>query len=155
MIPDASHIHRATPADLPDLITMIHALSAFQKDTATITLDQLRDAAFGTRPTFEILIAKRDGVAIGYAGLIRTFVIHSAQTRMDIHHLFVKPDSQRTGVACALIAAARDHAHTLGATRLTIGTDPDSATSVATYRAMGNLKEITGLGPRFWVGLDD
>jgi hypothetical protein len=55
-------------------------------------------------------------------------------------------------VRTALITAVKHHANTLGVSRLTIGTDPDNA--IAAYRAMPDLEEITGFGPRFWVKSD-
>ncbi len=143
----------ATPDDLPAILDMVRALSAFHGETAQATQAQLHDIFFGPRPMATAMIAKSNGVAIGYAGLTPTMVIHDANIRVDIHHLFVHENHRKSGIGTALIAAARDHAVSRGATRVTIGTDPSNATSIATYRAMDNLEEITGTGPRFRVDL--
>jgi GNAT superfamily N-acetyltransferase len=144
----------AAAPDLPDILAMIHALSAFHGDTAQVTQAQLQHAFFGPAPVATALIAKLNGTAIGYAGLIPTLVLHSGETRLDIHHLFVAQDHRGRGVGTALIKAVKHHANTLGVSRLSIGTDPDNATTIAAYRAMPDLEEITSFGPRFWVKSD-
>ena len=144
----------ATTPDLPDILAMIRALSAFHGDSAQVTQTQLHNAFFGPAPVATAFIAKLNGTAIGYAGLIPTLVLHSGETRLDIHHLFVAQDHRSRGVRTALITAVKHHANTLGVSRLTIGTDPDNATAIAAYRAMPDLEEITGFGPRFWVKSD-
>jgi GNAT superfamily N-acetyltransferase len=99
------------------------------------------------------LIAKLEGEPVGYAGLTPTMVLHEGKIRIDIHHLYVKERARSKGVGKALIEAATAHAKATGATRLTIGTDPNNATAIAAYRAMPILEEITGGGPRFRVDL--
>jgi GNAT superfamily N-acetyltransferase len=144
----------AAAPDLPDILAMIRALPAFHGDTAQVTQAQLQHAFFGPAPVATALIAKLNGTAIGYAGLIPTLVLHSGETRLDIHHLFVAQDHRGRGVGTALIKAVKHHANTLGVSRLSIGTDPDNATAIAAYRAMPDLEEITSFGPRFWVKSD-
>lgn len=143
----------ATPADLPDILAMIQALSAFHGDVAAVTLAQLDDIFFGAAPVGTALIATSGGKAVGYAGLTPTMVLHEAKTRIDIHHLFVIDAHRGTGIGTALIAAAKRYARDAGATRLTIGTDPSNETAIAAYRAMPELTEITGTGPRFTINL--
>jgi GNAT superfamily N-acetyltransferase len=144
----------AAAPDLPDILAMIRALPAFHGDTAQVTKAQLHHAFFGPVPVATALIAKLNGTAIGYAGLIPTVVLHGGETRLDIHHLFVVQDHRGRGVGTALIKAIKHHANTLGVSRLSIGTDPDNATAIAAYRAMPDLEEINGFGPRFWVKSD-
>jgi hypothetical protein len=62
----------AAAPDLPDILAMIRALSAFHGDTAQVTKAQLHHAFFGPVPVATALIAKLNGTAIGYAGLIPT-----------------------------------------------------------------------------------
>jgi GNAT superfamily N-acetyltransferase len=146
-------ITHATPADLPDILEMVQGLSAFHGDTADVTLGQLREIFFGTAPMGTALIAKQDGVAIGYAGLTPTMILHRGRVRIDIHHLFITEGHRATGIGSALIAKAKTIALAQNAERLTIGTDPDNAVSIAAYRAMPALTEISGMGPRFIVDL--
>jgi GNAT superfamily N-acetyltransferase len=104
----------ATTPDLPDILAMIRALSAFHGDSAQVSQTQLHHAFFGPAPVATAFIAKLNGTAIGYAGLIPTLVLHSGETRLDIHHLFVAQDHRSRGVRTALITAVKHHANTLG-----------------------------------------
>lgn len=143
----------ARTADLPDILSMIRALCAFHGDEAKVDLATLQDIFFGSAPRATALIARNAEQPLGYAGLIPTTVLHEGATRLDIHHLYVSETQRGKGIGTALIAAARDHAMKIGATRLTIGTDPDNASAIAAYRAMPALEEITGTGPRFRIDL--
>lgn len=144
----------ATPNDLPAILEMVRALSAFHGDEAAVTFAQLDDMFFGPAPMATALIAKQNDTPVGYAGLTPTMVIHDGKIRIDIHHLFIHEGHRAQGIGKALIAAAKAHAQTLGATRLTIGTAPDNAESIAAYTAMPELTEMTGGGPRFKVNLE-
>lgn len=143
----------ATAEDLPDIHAMICALSDFHGDTATITTDLLSDAFFGPCPSATALVATQGGEPVGYAGLTWNLVLHSSCVRIDIHHLFVHKDHRGKGIGTALIAQAKTIAIARKAVRLTIGTAPDNAISIAAYHAMPALTEITGKGPRFSVDL--
>lgn len=145
----------ATPADLPAVHAMIAALSIFHGDTAQVTMDELQTILFGPTPLAIALIAKSDGAAIGYAGLTSTIVLHQGKLRIDIHHLFVDEAYRAKGVGTALIAAATSYAKGQNTAGMTIGTDPDNAVSIAAYRAMPMLTEMSGFGPRFSVDLTD
>lgn len=147
-------ITRATPNDLPALLKMIRALSAFHGDVAQVTLAQLNDIFFAPHSVATALIAKSNDIAVGYAGLTPTTVIHTGDIRLDIHHLIVCDTHRGQGIGTALIKAAKTHAQETGATRLTIGTDISNATAIAAYRSMPILEEITGTGPRFRVDLN-
>lgn len=144
----------ARPTDLPDIHKMVRALSAFHNERAGVTFEQLQDKFFAPCPMATALLARQDGRAVGYAGLTPTMVIHDGKIRIDIHHLFVHEGHRSKGIGTALIKAAKAHALSRVATRLTIGTDPNNATAIAAYRAMPQLEEITGSGPRFRVTLD-
>lgn len=143
----------ARPSDLIDIQKMIRALSAFHGDAAAVTLAQLQDIFFGAAPTATALIAKSNGTHVGYAGLTSTTVLHEGTIRLDIHHLFVHERHRAKGIGTALIKASTAYAQSIGATRLTIGTDPNNATAIAAYHAIDFLEEITGTGPRFRVDL--
>ncbi|SLN23364.1 GNAT family N-acetyltransferase [Pseudooctadecabacter jejudonensis] len=151
-LPDLT-VRCAKPSDLPDILSMIKALSAFHGDTASVTLSALQEIFFGPADQGHALIACQHGTPLGYAGLTPTTVLHEGKIRLDIHHLYVSEPARSQGVGTALIAAAKRHAIASGATRLTIGTDPGNATAIAAYRAMPALSEITGAGPRFAINL--
>ena len=146
-------IDLATPQDLPAIYEMICALSAFHGDEAQVTLAQLDDIFFGPAPMGIALIAKHRNTPVGYTGLTQTMVLHDGKIRLDIHHLFVEETHRANGIGKALIAAAKTYALKTCATRLTIGTSPDNHSAINAYRAMSELKEISGAGPRFQIDL--
>ena len=148
-----SDIRKATPADLYDIHTMVQGLSAFHGDTAKVSADQLHDIFFGPAPKGTAFIAMKGDVAVGYAGVTSMTVLHTADIRLDIQHLFVHEGHRGIGIGTALILAAQAHATSVGAVRLTIGTDASNATAIATYRALAFLSEITDTGPRFAIDL--
>ena len=143
----------ATRADLPAIYDMICALSAFHGDEAQVSLTQLEGIFFGPAPMGIALIAKRNGTPVGYAGLTSTMALHDGDIRLDIQHLFVSETQRGAGIGKALIAAAKTYALETRAARLTIGKDPNNETAIATYRAMPELFEIMGTGPRFIIDL--
>jgi GNAT superfamily N-acetyltransferase len=148
------HVSLAAPDHMPDILTMIRALSAFHGDDATISPHQAYDAFFGPHPQATALIAKDGDAIVGYAGLTSALTLHTGFPRIDVHHLFVVEEWRAKGVGKALIAKARDIAIERKAQGLTIGTDPNNKVSQAAYRGMG-LKEFNGTGPRFWIELGD
>ncbi len=143
-------IFPARPADLPDILRLIRALSAFHGDTAEVTLEQLQSFYFDPAAPASALLARDQDDVIGYAGLLPHIRLHSGGKTIDIQHLYVVETHRGRGVGRALIAAARAQAEAMGCFRLTIGTDPNNAAAQAAYRAMG-WDEITGGGPRFQV----
>lgn len=146
-------VRLATPHDLPAILEMIRGLSLYHGETAQVTPDQLQRIFFGTAPMGTALIATDGETPLGYAGLTPTMVLHEAKIRIDIHHLFVHEPHRSQGIGTALIQAAKAHAQAIGANRLTIGTDPENTKTIATYRAMDLLEEITGSGSRFTIKL--
>lgn len=150
------HSFKIEPAQrhhIPDLHHMIHALSAFHGDIAAAKLEDVQRIFFGKPPTATALVALQDNAVIGYAGLTETMVIHEAAPWIDIHHLFVDEKHRNSGVGTALIKAAKSHALSRGAARLTIGTDPRNASAIAAYRKVPILREKKPGGPRFRVDL--
>jgi hypothetical protein len=93
----------------------------------------LQHAFFGPATVAPAFIDKLNGTAIVYARLIPTLASESGETRLGIHHLFVWQDHR--DASTVLITAVKHHANAFGVSRLTIGTDPDNATTIAAYRA--------------------
>jgi GNAT superfamily N-acetyltransferase len=109
----------ATRHDLPAIHDMVRALSAFHGEVAAVTYPELEKMFFGAATMAKALITKQNGAPVGYAGLTPTMVIHDGRLRIDIHHLFIHDGHRAKGIGTALIAAAKDFAISVGATRLT------------------------------------
>lgn len=62
----------------------------------------------------------------------------------QLRDLFVVPGARRQGAAAALVSAVRDAAHTAGATRLSLVTEPDNEAALTLYRGLG-FRPVEGL----------
>ena len=58
------HIRLATEADIPDILTLIHALAVYEREPDAVQIGEaeLRRDGFGPQPLFECLIADDAGV---------------------------------------------------------------------------------------------
>ena len=57
------HIRLATEADIPDILTLIHALAVYEREPDAVQIGEaeLRRDGFGPQPLFECLIADDAG----------------------------------------------------------------------------------------------
>ena len=138
--------------DLPDRLDMIRGLAAHHGDTATLTAEGVRAQVLGPRAWMPTLIARREGVPLGYATLHRIGQLQYWVRGMELHHLFVAEPARGTGVGRALVAAARTRARRAGAGYLSVGTDAQNSAAQAFYQAVG-FAPRPDRGPRYSVRL--
>lgn len=81
-----------------------------------------------------ILIADDD---TGFTQLYPCFSSVRMQPTIILNDLFVVPDARGRGVGHALLAAACDHARTVGAARMTLSTAVDNSAAHALYIRAG------------------
>jgi GNAT superfamily N-acetyltransferase len=95
----------ATPADVPELLRLIHALAVYEKleHMAVGTPAQLRDALFGPRPACSALIAERGGRAVGFALFFTTFSTFLCKPGLYLEDLFVEPEHRGAGIGKAIL----------------------------------------------------
>ncbi|MGJ8545949.1 MAG: GNAT family N-acetyltransferase [Sulfitobacter sp.] len=142
----------ATPADLPAVQPLIHALAAFHGDTPSVTLDQLHRDTQTPRPWITLLLAHEGNTLLGYAALTPLAQLHYGLRGMDMHHLFVSQNARGKGAGRCLIDASLAHARQNACHYLTVGTHPDNAAAAALYRAAG-FDPLPPPGPRFRMKL--
>jgi RimJ/RimL family protein N-acetyltransferase len=83
-------------------------------------------------PERRLLVATEDGVPVGQLRLDRV-----QEDTVEVH-IALAPAARGHGLAAGLIAlAARDHAHTLGATRVLAHVKPDNEPSKRSFRRAG------------------
>lgn len=124
-------IRPITPADIPTLLTMLHALVAEDQGTVASTTETLTQAAFGPVPLIHGLIAP-DGMALYYPD----YSTHRGEPGLYIQDLYVSPGARGTGLARALVAATLQH-QTWGATYITLGVSPANPAAMRFYRKTG------------------
>ena len=130
--------------DLPEVLSMIHALAAHHGDAPVTTLEDLRRDALGMHPWLQVLVAP----GLGYAALCPLAQLQFGVRGMDMHHLFVVETARGSGVGRALIDASIAHAKAQECRYLTVGTHPDNRAAQAVYRAAG-FEDLPVSGARF------
>jgi aminoglycoside 3-N-acetyltransferase I len=77
-----------------------------------------------------------DGDPVGFVSGVETSHPDKG-TEMFLYELSVEPDHRNRGVGTALVGALADLARTRGCYGMWVGTEPDNAAALATYRAAG------------------
>ena len=111
-------IRHATPEDLPALLLMARHLAA-HLDKAPRDAETLHRDAF-ILPGTRVLIARQDGVAIGYLLMRLTRDPIAWRMGYEITELFVTPAHRHRGIGRRLIGAARLLAEAEGRATLAI-----------------------------------
>ncbi|MDN5764238.1 MAG: GNAT family N-acetyltransferase [Humibacillus sp.] len=103
-------IRDARRDDLPDLIRLVQALAAYEKDpaSAVATTDQFDHALFPTTgsPAASCLVvehADRPGHVVAMALWFATFSTWTGQQGMWLEDLFVEPEQRGSGIGRALL----------------------------------------------------
>lgn len=111
-------IQPAAPADVPELLQLIHGLAEYEKLTHLVECDEgrLSQSLFGVRPYAEALIARLEGhaIAAGFALYFHNFSTFLGKPGIWLEDLYVRPELRSGGVgrrllrAVAEVAVARD-----------------------------------------------
>ncbi|HJR74476.1 MAG TPA: GNAT family N-acetyltransferase [Luteimonas sp.] len=84
-----------------------------------------------------VLLAERDGAAVGFAQLYPMFTSVGTARTWILNDLYVDADARRGGVARALLDAAAEFARGDGARSIVLETTRDNAPARALYRNAG------------------
>jgi len=101
----AIHIRRATPLDVPIILSFIHELAAYEKlaDQVVATENDLHMALFGERPVIEAVIATSDDEPVGYALFFPTFSTFLGKPGMYLEDVYVRPAARGLGIGRMLL----------------------------------------------------
>lgn len=108
-------IRRARPGDEHDILRLIRALAAYERepDAVEATPEGLAERLFGADPRVFAHVAELDGRVVGMAVWFLNFSTWTGRHGIYLEDLFVDPDVRGGGVARALFAAlgqaAKDH----------------------------------------------
>lgn len=101
-------IREAAPADVPEILAMIHELADYEKAPHEVvaTPGLLREALFGPDPAVYALIAEDDetGAAVGFALWFRNFSTWLGRHGVYLEDLYVRPEHRGAGHGKALLA---------------------------------------------------
>jgi GNAT superfamily N-acetyltransferase len=132
------HIRLATEADVPAILTLIHALATYEREPDAVQIGEaeLRRDGFGPQPLFECLIADDQGEAAGFA---LYFPIYSTWRGPSVHleDLFVQPSHRGRGIGKALLGYVAAVAMERGCTRMQWDVLDWNTPAIDFYRSCG------------------
>ena len=98
-------IRPATPADVPDLLRLIHELAVYEKleHMAAGTPELMHASLFGPRPACEAVMLETEGRCVGFALYFFTFSTFLCKPGLYLEDLFVEPVHRGKGYGKALL----------------------------------------------------
>ena len=107
MTAPASRVPPARRADVPAIPALIREPADFERLThvCTGTADDLEQAAFGSRPVVEVLVAEALGKIDGFALFFHTFSTFLGRRGLWLEDLYVRPERRGSGIGTALLKA--------------------------------------------------
>lgn len=140
------------PADAPRLVALDRA--TWSEENAVVPLWAEDVDFFERRSPDDVLVAERDGVAVGYTTLGRPTPLECNRHVLHIQGLAVDPALQGQGIGRALIEAAATEAARRGARKLGLRVLGGNTTARALYASCGFvvegvLREEFRLGGRY------
>jgi GNAT superfamily N-acetyltransferase len=103
--PPTTLIRAATPADIPQILSFIRGLAAFERepDAVLATEDQLLADGFGPNPYFYCLIAEHAGHPAGFAFYFFNYSTWLGRPGLYLEDLYVEPEFRSLGIGKALL----------------------------------------------------
>lgn len=135
----AMTIRAATAADVPQILTFIHALAEYERapHEVTATAEGLLRDGFGPRPIYFCLIAEQDGAPAGFALFFFNYSTWKGRPGVYVEDLFVEPHFRGHGIGRALLRRVAAFALEQGCERLQWEVLDWNTPAIEFYRAMG------------------
>jgi GNAT superfamily N-acetyltransferase len=132
-------VRRATIADVDALAPLFDDYRRFYRQPADLALARAFLAERLGRDESVIYLAERDGRGVGFVQLYPAFSSTAARPRRSwiLNDLFVAPEARRSGIAQALLAAARRLAEETDAAGLELLTARTNRAAQQLYQALG------------------
>jgi GNAT superfamily N-acetyltransferase len=113
-------ITSATAADVPLIRQLVHELATYEREpeSATATDADLHAALFGDRPAAEVLLARVDGEAVGFALFFHNFSTWTGRRGIYLEDLFVRPSARGLGAGRVLLETLAQIAKARGCARM-------------------------------------
>jgi len=132
-------IRPATRADIPQILTYIRALAAYERapDAVTATEEGLERDGFGPNPIYFCLMAVHDGKAAGFAFFFYNYSTWLGRPGIYLEDLFVEPELRGLGIGKALLERVAATAVEKGCQRLEWAVLDWNTPAIEFYREMG------------------
>lgn len=95
----------ATPEDVPAIIGLIQDLAAYERLSHEVVASEaaLAEHLFGDRPYIEVLMAKVEGQAAGFALFFHNYSTFLTKPGIYLEDLYVRPEYRSLGIGKALL----------------------------------------------------
>lgn len=135
----ATTIRNATEADVPQILTFIRALAAYERepDAVTATEEGLLRDGFGPNPIYSCLIAEHNNQPAGFALYFFNYSTWKGCPGIYLEDLFVPPEFRSLGIGKALLQKVAAIAVEKGCPRLQWEVLDWNTPAIDFYRAMG------------------
>ena len=132
-------IRAAEPGDIDIILQFIRDLADYEKLAHAVNTDRdtLARYLFGARPMAEVLIAERQGDAIGFALFFHNFSTFEGRPGLYLEDLFVRPEARGSGAGKALLVRLAQLAIERDCARLEWSVLDWNEPAIAIYRAIG------------------
>ena len=136
---DTILIRAAEPGDIDTILQFIRDLADYEKLAHAVNTDRdtLARYLFGARPMAEVLIAERQGDAIGFALFFHNFSTFEGRPGLYLEDLFVRPEARGSGAGKALLVRLAQLAIERYCARLEWSVLDWNEPAIAVYRAIG------------------
>src|SRR5690242_6316820 len=130
-------IRQATVSDLDKLVPLFDGYRQFYRQASEP--DRIRQFLLDRfeRSQSVILIAVKDGTAVGFTQLYPSFSSGALAQIFILNDLFVDPDARLIGTGSALLQAAAEYGRRVGALRLVLSTEVTNMPAQALYEKRG------------------
>ena len=132
-------IRTATPADVPQILSFIRALAAYEREPDAVTAteaDLMRDG-FGLNPFYSCLIAEHDGQPAGFAFYFFNYSTWMGRPGLYLEDIYVQPEFRGLGIGKALLQQIAAIAVEKNCPRLQWEVLDWNTPAIEFYRAMG------------------
>ncbi|HMD76582.1 MAG TPA: GNAT family N-acetyltransferase [Terracidiphilus sp.] len=101
----ATTIRIATPADIPQILSFIRALAAYERapDAVTATEAGLMRDGFGPNPFYSCLMAEHDGQPAGFALYFFNYSTWMGRPGLYLEDIYVQPEFRGLGIGKTLL----------------------------------------------------
>jgi GNAT superfamily N-acetyltransferase len=132
-------IRPAIGADVPQILTFIRALAAYERepDAVYATEADLHRDGFGPNPFYFCLIAESDGAPAGFAFYFFSYSTWHGKPGLYLEDLFVHPEFRNLGIGKALLQRVAAIALERGCSRVNWEVLDWNTPAIEFYRAMG------------------
>ncbi|MGV9679696.1 N-acetyltransferase family protein [Nocardia sp. NPDC003482] len=143
-------IRRATPADVPAMVALVHELAEYERasEQCHLTVEQLHGALFGPAPALYAHVAQRDSEIVGCAIWFLNFSTWTGTHGIYLEDLYVRPQARGLGLGKRLLVELAREAVANGYHRVAWSVLDWNTPSIDFYKSLGAEPQSEWIGYR-------